>query len=55
MQYQLPKSKDDYPKIIESLKSYSQEEQRVIMAEFKKFLKDKEKYIKENNVMYEII
>ena len=29
----LPKSKDDYPKIIESLKSYSQEEQRVIMAE----------------------
>ena len=51
----LPKSKDDYPKIIESLKSYSQEEQRVIMAEFKKFLKDKEKYIKENNVIYDIL
>lgn len=29
--------------------------ERVIMAEFKRFLKDKEKYIKENNVMYEII
>ena len=29
--------------------------ERVIMAEFKKFLKDKKKYIKENNVMYEII
>lgn len=29
----LPKNKDDYPKIIESLKAYSQEEQRVIMAE----------------------
>lgn len=29
--------------------------ERIIMVEFKKFLKDKEKYIKENNVMYEII
>ena len=29
--------------------------EKVIMAEFKKFLKDKEKYIKENNVIYDIL
>lgn len=29
--------------------------ERIIMSEFKKFLKDKEKYIKENNVIYDII
>lgn len=33
MNYQLPKSKDDYPALIENLRNYSPEEQRVIMAE----------------------
>ena len=30
---QLPKNKDEYPKIFDSLKEYSEQEQRVILAE----------------------
>ena len=29
--------------------------ERIIIAEFKEFLKDKEKYIKENNIVYDIL
>ena len=36
MNYQLPKSKDEYPALIEKLRNYSPEEQRVIMAEMGK-------------------
>ena len=36
MNYQLPKSKDEYPALIEKLLNYSPEEQRVIMAEMGK-------------------
>lgn len=33
MNFELPKSKDEYPALISALSKYSQEEQRVIMAE----------------------